>query len=133
MFDRLPVVAVVFAALAALIHLYIFVLESVRFRQPAAWRTFGVRNQRDAEVIGVWAFNQGFYNLFLAIGAIVGVLINRSGSPATAGAGAGMVLLATLSMLAAAIVLILTQPKLLRPAVVQGVPPLLAVAGLLFL
>ena len=36
MFDRLPTVAVIFALLAAAIHVLFFVLESVLFRRPFA-------------------------------------------------------------------------------------------------
>jgi len=61
MFDRLPTAAIVFALLAAAIHVLFFVLESVLFRRPFAWRTFGIRNQQDAETTRDWALNQGFY------------------------------------------------------------------------
>ena len=75
MFDRLPTAAVIFALLAAAIHVLFFVLESVLFRRPFAWRTFGIRTQQDAETTRDWALNQGFYNLFLAVGVFVGVLL----------------------------------------------------------
>ncbi len=55
-----------------------FVLESVLFRRPFAWRTFGIGNQQDAETTRDWALNQGFYNLFLAVGVVVGVLLQLS-------------------------------------------------------
>ena len=42
-----------------------------------------------------WALNQGYYNLFLAVGTVVGVLLASAADPATVGAGIGMVLLAT--------------------------------------
>lgn len=133
MFEELPAAAVAFTVLAAALHVLFFVLESVLFRRPFAWRTFGVRSQQDVDVIRDWAFNQGFYNLFLAVGAIVGVLLAGSADPATGGAGIGMVLLATGSMLAAAVVLLVTKPALLRGAAIQGIPPLLAIGCLLFL
>ncbi len=110
-------------------HLYIFALESVLFRRPAGWRTFGVLNQDDADTIRLWAFNQGFYNLFLALGAIVGVALSRSGDPLVAAGGAGMTLLATVSMVLAAVVLVSVQPRLARAAAVQGIAPLIAVVA----
>lgn len=131
MFAELPTAAVVFTLLAAVLHVMFFVLESLIFRRPFAWHTFGVRSQQDAEVIRDWAFNQGCYNLFLAVGAIAGVLLAQSSDAGTVGAGIGMVVLATGSMLAAALVLLATKPALLRGAAIQGVPPLLAIGSLL--
>ena len=131
MFDRLPTVAVIFALIAAAIHVLFFVLESVLFRRPFAWRTFGIRHQQDADTTHDWALNQGFYNLFLAIGAIAGVLLASADSPTTVAAGVGMVLVATGSMLGAALVLLVTKPKLLRGVLVQGVAPLVTIIALL--
>ena len=86
------------------------------------------RSQQDAETTRDWALNQGFYNLFLAIGAhrrrAAG---RRPASPTTVAAGVGMVLLATGSMLGAAVVLLVTKPALLRGVLIQGVAPLLAI------
>jgi putative membrane protein len=130
MFDRLPTVTAVFAVLAAAIHLYIFALESLLFRRRFAWRTFGLRSQQDAETIRLWALNQGFYNLFLAIGAIVGVLLTFSDDAVVIGAGTGMVVLSTGSMVAAAVVLLAARPTLLRAAAVQGLAPLIALLAL---
>jgi putative membrane protein len=131
MFEQLPAVAVVFALVAAVIHVLFFVLESVLFRRPFAWRTFGIRSQQDAETTRDWALNQGFYNLFLAVGAVVGVLLATADDPATSGAGVGMVLLAMGSMLGAALVLLVTKPAMLRGVVIQGVAPLVAIIGML--
>lgn len=49
-------------------------MESITWRQPATWKRFGVVSQEDAEVQALFAFNQGFYNLFLAIGTAVGIV-----------------------------------------------------------
>jgi putative membrane protein len=118
----------VFAALAALIHVYIFVLESVRWTSESTRRVFGVRSAEDAELMRPLAFNQGFYNLFLAIGTAVGlVLILTGGLPL---AGFGVALFALGSMVLAAVVLITSNPKLARSALIQGLAPLIAV-GLL--
>ena len=66
------VAACVFAALAALVHVYIFVLESLRWTDPATRRVFGTTDET-AAVTQPLAYNQGFYNLFLAIGTAVGI------------------------------------------------------------
>ena len=133
MFDRLPTAAIVFALLAAAIHVLFFVLESVLFRRPFAWRTFGIRTQQDAETTRDWALNQGFYNLFLAVSVVVGVLLQVSGDAATVAAGVGMVLLGTASMVGAAVVLLVTKPALLRGVAIQGIAPLLAIRSVVIL
>jgi len=121
----LLIVGAVFIALAALIHVYIFALESLRWRQPATWRIFGIRGQAEADILAPMAYNQGFYNLFLAIGSGVGLIVLPSIEPA----GLALIFLAAGSMLAAALVLLISDRSKLRPALVQGVAPLL---GLLF-
>src|SRR5688572_547707 len=68
---------VVFAVLAALLHVYIFVLESFRWTEPSTRKTFGVSEQ-DAAVLAPMAYNQGFYNLFLAIITLVGLAMYKT-------------------------------------------------------
>ena len=43
--------AVVFLGLAAVIHVYIFYLESIAWSKPRTWKTFGLRSQEDADVV----------------------------------------------------------------------------------
>lgn len=117
--------AQLFALLAALLHVVIFVLESVLFTRPSSYRRFGVASQQDAETIRPMAYNQGFYNLFLAIGIFVGiVLVHRGGDSRIA--GIALVVFACASMLLAATVLITTGRRYLRAAITQGTTPLLA-------
>jgi len=114
-----------FAIIAALLHVVIFVLESVIFTRPSSYKRFGVASQRDAETIRPMAYNQGFYNLFLAIGIFVGiVLVHRGGDSRIA--GIALVVFACASMLLAATVLITTGRRYLRAAITQGTTPLLA-------
>jgi putative membrane protein len=110
--------------LAALIHVVIFVLESVLWGRPAVWQRFGVASDAQAQTIRPMAFNQGFYNLFLAGGGFIGVILIAS--PGLGQAGAALCLFAVLSMLLAAVVLITSNPKLARAAFVQGTLPLFA-------
>lgn len=56
----------IFASLAALLHVYIFVMESLTWTSPRTRATFGLSAQ-EAEATKELAFNQGFYNLFLVI------------------------------------------------------------------
>ena len=73
------VVALVAAALAAALHVYIFVLESVLWTAPRTRATFGITSDAQAEHTRPLAFNQGFYNLFLAVVTAVGVVLVASG------------------------------------------------------
>jgi putative membrane protein len=116
--------ALVLAALAALVHVYIFWLESLAF-DTAGRKAFGV-TAADAGVMKPWAYNQGFYNLFLAIGTGIGVALAGSNRDAAV----ALVAMGTGSMLAAATVLITSDPGKARGAVVQGAFPLLALLAL---
>jgi putative membrane protein len=121
----LAIAATVFATLAALIHVYIFVLESIRWTQEPTRRIFGVRSVEDAELMKPLAFNQGFYNLFLALGVLTGlVLLWTGGAPQ---AGYGVAIFGLLSMVLAAVVLVASNPKQLRSALIQGAAPLIGV------
>jgi putative membrane protein len=125
------IIAIVAAALAALLHIYIFVMESVLWMRPATWKRFGIRSQDDAGTIRPMALNQGFYNLFLAIGVIVGffLLPQHDLHPA----GVMLILFCSASMLAAALVLLISNPRLARAALIQGLLPLIAVVALAIL
>jgi putative membrane protein len=128
MSNVLVVIGIVFLALAAAIHVLIFGLESIVWRRESTWKSFGVRSQADAEVVRPMAFNQGFYNLFLALGVGAGLVL--LGVPNLHQAGHAVALFAAGSMVAAALVLIISSPKLARAAAIQGVAPLI---GIVFL
>ncbi|WP_295852278.1 DUF1304 domain-containing protein [uncultured Microbacterium sp.] len=125
------ILALVFAGLAALLHVYIFVLESVRWTQPKTWRVFGIADQQAADVTRSMAYNQGFYNLFLAVGAAAGIVfwvVNGIGDVA----GRTLLIFSLGSMLAAALVLITSGRKYLRPATIQGTLPLIGLVLAIF-
>ena len=113
----------IFAGLAALLHVYIFTMESLTWTSPRTRATFGTTPET-AETTKELAFNQGFYNLFLAIVTGIGVVAAFTGSRA---AGLALVLAGVGSMLAAAVVLITSSPDKARAAFVQGTFPLIAV------
>jgi putative membrane protein len=117
-------VALVFAGLAALLHVYIWVMESITWRKPATWKRFGVASQEEAETQAMFAFNQGFYNLFLAITALFGILQVVGGY---ADVGWALVLSPCAMMLGAAAVLASCGKQYMRAAVTQGIFPLLAI------
>src|SRR3954451_12953448 len=97
--------ALVLAALAALVHVYIFWLESLAF-DAAGRKAFGV-SATDATVMKPWAYNQGFYNLFLAVGTAVGIAMAGSNRDAAV----ALLVLGTGSMVAAALVLLTSDPS----------------------
>jgi putative membrane protein len=115
-----------FTVLAALLHVYIWFLESFRWTHPSTRRTFGV-SEADAEVLAPMAYNQGFYNLFLATIALVGVALLRTEH----WVGSALALAGTGSMLAAAVVLVAHDRSMVRAALMQGTLPALAVLFLL--
>ncbi|AZZ48560.1 DUF1304 domain-containing protein [Rathayibacter rathayi] len=120
------VLGLVLAALAAALHVSIFVLESVLWTSPRARSTFGT-TASEAEATKEMAYNQGFYNLFLAIVTVVGIVAAATGAVAV---GAALVFAGTGSMVAAALVLLLSAPTKRRAALTQMTPGLLAVIAL---
>ena len=113
----------VLAALGALVHLYIFWLESIAWRSVRARRIFGT-TEEEARVTATLALNQGFYNLFLAIDVVVGIVLVAAGAT---GAGLTALLIGTGSMLAAAVLLLASDRTKARAALVQGLVPAVAV------
>lgn len=116
-------VAAVFAGIAGVLHILFFAMESLLLRDPRVSAAFRVRPE-DFDAVRPWAFNQGFYNLFLALGCLGGVVVsNLDGGAVT---GRTLVLFTCACMVAAALVLITTDRRMVRGAVIQGVPALLA-------
>lgn len=112
------------ATLSAAIHVLIFYWESLAWTRPTVWKRFGLRSQEEAETTRVFAYNQGYYNLFLAIGALIGAVLYGIG---WTDAGFALGLFSVACMLAAAIVLVTSGPGRLRAASVQGFFPLIAI------
>ena len=127
------IAGLVLTGAAALLHVYIFVLESFAWTRPGTRATFGT-TEEEAEVTRSLAFNQGFYNLFLAIAATLGIVLFAAGGPDTVAdvAGRTLLLFSLGSMTAAALVLLMTGGKYLRAALVQGTLPLIGFVLFLF-
>jgi putative membrane protein len=119
--------ALVFAALAALLHVYIFTMESLTWTSPRTRAAFGTTVE-EAETTKLLAFNQGFYNLFLAIVTGVGIVAIVLGH---GGIGAGLIFAGAGSMAAAAVVLLASAPDKARAALTQGTFPVIAVVLLI--
>ena len=130
----IAIIATVVGALAALLHVYIFVMESVQWTQPRVWKRFGVADQAAADTTKPMAYNQGFYNLFLAIGVVIGLVLYWAGAVGTPlrVAGLTLVLFSLGSMLAASLVLLTSGSRYLRPALIQGTLPLAGFVLFLF-
>ncbi|MBV5243971.1 MULTISPECIES: DUF1304 domain-containing protein [Mycolicibacterium] len=111
------------AVLAAVLHGYIFVMESLTWTSPRTRAVFGLTAE-EAEATRMLAFNQGFYNLFLGIVTVVGVVFALTGDTAV---GRALVFAGVGSMLAAAVVLLASSPEKARAAVTQGALPLVAI------
>ena len=127
--DILVIIGSVFVFLAAVIHIVIFFMESILWSRPAVWKRFGLKTQEEADIVRPMAFNQGFYNVFLAIGAGVGLVM--LGSAEWTQGGIAIAIFACGSMVLAALVLITSSPKLARAAAVQGLAPLVGIVFLL--
>ncbi len=128
MLITLQVFAVGLALIAVAIHVFIFALESVLWAKPSTWRRFGVKSQRDADLMEAMAFNQGFYNLFLALAAVVGLLLLGWGNPV---AGKWVLLVSLASMVLASVVLLITDRRKWQAVLIQGAAPLLGIVFLL--
>ena len=123
-------IAIAAAGIAALIHVYFFVLESLWFMRPAVWARFGIDSDENAAVTRSFAYNQGFYNLFLAAGVAIAFALVAIGDLAS---GRAIALFACGSMTAAGVVLFLHNRRFLFAAAIQAVPPFVAIVAILVL
>src|ERR1700757_1131389 len=120
---RMITAALVFAGLAALLHVYIFTMESLTWTSKRTRAAFGTTGE-EAETTKLLAFNQGFYNLFLAIVTGVGIAAVALGHN---GVGAALIFAGVGSMASAAVVLLASAPDKARAALTQGLFPAIAV------
>ena len=118
-------VGMIAAFLAAALHVFIFYIESFAWTTRAL-SVFGM-DRESAEATKEMAFNQGFYNFFLAIEAFAGIAIYYLASRPV---GLTLVLFGVGSMLAAALLLFVTSTDKRSAAIKQGFLPLLAVVTL---
>lgn len=111
-------IAQVIVVVAGVFHVAVFVLESVLFRRPSTYRQFLVKDT-EVDAVRPWAFNQGFYNLFLAIGALGGLVWGGD-------KGHAIALFACACMAGAGVVLVATDRRMIRAAASQALPPIAA-------
>jgi len=109
------------AILAGAVHVLIFCMESLWWTTAKVYERFG-QSREQAHATKLFAFNQGFYNLFLAIGTFAGLALMLMGH---AGSGLLLVRWNCLFMVGASVVLAASAPRMLRGALIQGAAPLL--------
>lgn len=115
-------IALVLAALAGLLHVGFFYLESIAFRSPKVHRIFGVTDPQAVDALVIPMRNQGYYNLFLAAGTLTGVVGTfLKWTPQ----GPTLVIYGCLFMVGAALVLVASRRSMWRGAVIQGLLPAL--------
>ncbi|HYK10189.1 MAG TPA: DUF1304 family protein [Gemmatimonadales bacterium] len=107
--------------LAGAIHVLIFGMESLWWTTPKVQLRFR-QTPEQSQTTRLFAFNQGFYNLFLALGVFAGLALFLAGRPAV---GHALATFSCLSMLGAALVLVASAPQMKRGAVIQGAAPLI--------
>ena len=120
------IAGLVLTGAAALVHIVIFYLESIAWTGARARAVFGT-TEEEARATKALAFNQGFYNLFLALATAIGVILVATGT-GPAGAGPALIYAGAGSMLLAAVVLVTKNRAMARAATMQGALPALALA-----
>jgi|SRR4051812_12653745 putative membrane protein len=125
----------VFALLAAAVHLLAFAWETLLFRRPGVHQGVFAIPGDDVPPVMLWAFNVGFYNLFLGSGTVAGVLAWAAGEETV---GRTLVGYTCVFMLLAGVALFASDRLALsRPrgaglggAVAQALPPLVALVAM---
>ena len=127
----MTVVVWIFALLAAVVHILAFTWEVPLFERVGVHKGIFAIPTADVPPVRLWSFNLGFYNLFLALGMITGVLAWIAGYTTV---GRTLVIYLCAFMFLAGIVLFISDRLgFSRPrgagvagALSQSVPPLVA-------
>ena len=106
----------IIALFIGILHVWIFVAESILWGRPPVNKMFKM-DAVLAEHNRVFAFNQGFYNLFLALGIFAGIWLGEKGEL--------LVLFCVLSVLGAGVVLFISSPKYRIAPLLQSGPALI--------
>lgn len=112
-----------FIFLTGLFHVLFFKKESIDFIKKRAYKDFLLK-QEEAEIAKLWAYNQGFYNLFLALGLFFSLYLIHGPDPM---GGKLLARFASLSIVGAGLVLRISAPqKAFVALAIQALPALLA-------
>jgi putative membrane protein len=128
--------ALIFSVLTFAIHILIFIGESLLWGEPVIIDKVlskvdapaGISPSDQAQILEVLFFNQGFYNLFVALGGIAGLVLYKYGRIQE---GLTLVCYTCLIAFGAGVVLAATTTAY-PAAAIQGLPPLIALAGLYY-
>lgn len=120
-----------FALLSAAVYLLAFAWETILFQRPGVHQGIFFVPGSDVPAVRLWAFGVGFYNLFLAIGAVAGVVAWSAGNETV---GRTLVVFTCLCMfLGGAVLVVADRMALSRPrgkglggALAAGGPALVA-------
>jgi putative membrane protein len=129
------VVAQIFALVVAAIHILVFVWESILFDRPSIHQGIFKVPTKDVPPVKLWSFNVGFYNLFLGLGAVAGVIAIQLGYD-TVGKTL-LVFICSCAFLLGIVLFVSDRMALSRPrgsglggAVAQAVPGLVALVAI---
>ncbi|MFF3006039.1 DUF1304 family protein [Kitasatospora sp. NPDC057940] len=111
-------VSQVFAVIAAAVHLLAWPLESFLYGHPRV-RFLLTGSTADAPEVRLWRFNVGFYNLFLALGLVAGLVLLHTGHSAS---GRAVISYVAAFMVAGGVTLLASEPKVWRGALAQALP-----------
>lgn len=133
----MTIVVWVFALLAAAVHVLVFVWESLVFDRPAVHSGVFAIPSSDVPAIRLWAFCVGFYNLFLALGLVTGVVAWAVGSETV---GRTLVIYICVFMVLCGLVLFIAdrrglgreRGKGIGGVIAETVPPMIALVALAF-
>jgi putative membrane protein len=117
------------AVVAGLVHVWAGVLESFLFQRKAVHANVFHTPSENVPALRLWSFCQGFYNLFLAAGAFVGVALLHTQART---AGMALVLYTCAFMVGCGIVLAVADRRHLDGALGQALPPLGALVAAAF-
>jgi uncharacterized membrane protein len=106
---------------------FAFVLEVFFHRDPRTY-SFTLIRPGDVPAVRLWVIFIGLYNLCFAAGIAAGLVLLNSGA---GGAGRALVLFGCGSHIFLAILFPFVERRLWRNALMEGVPPLIAVLGYL--
>ncbi|GGE88249.1 DUF1304 domain-containing protein [Mycetocola zhadangensis] len=133
----MTIVVWVFAGIAAAVHILVFVWESLLFSRPGVHSgVFAIRST-DVPAIKLWSFCVGFYNLFLAIGLLFGVIMWATGNQTV---GRTLVAYICIFMVLCGVVLFVAdrmalgreRGKGVSGALAETLPPLIALVAMVF-
>ncbi|MFD6091149.1 DUF1304 family protein [Oerskovia sp. NPDC060338] len=105
--------AVVLAVAAGALHIGVGLVEAFLFHHRWA-QQFLLHKDFSPREVDLWAFSVGFYNMFLGVGPILGVLLVSAGS---ADAGRALVLYTTAFMTLTGVTLFVADRRLWPGAV----------------